>query len=76
VSKAVKEAQDRRVEVKKAWREWSLTPAGKAALKDIERTFSPPSLIKKINGVVDPYATLSANGAFEVISYIRSMIDE
>jgi len=76
MSKAVEEAQERRKEVRKAWRSFALTPDGECAIKDLESVFAPPSMIKKKDGVVDPYATLSANGAYEVISYIRSNINE
>ena len=76
MSKAVEEAQVHRQEVHKAWREWSLTPSGECALKDLEHYFSPPSMIKKSkDGRVDPWATHTACGAYEVISYIRSSIN-
>jgi len=74
--KEFKQAQEHREEVRKAWREIALTPNGECIIKDLERLFAPNSLIKKHGGVVDPYATLSANGAFEVISYIRSNTNE
>lgn len=76
MSKASEEARNRLIEVKKGWQVLSNTPTGKCIIEDLEKKFAPPSMIKKKNGVVDPYATLSANGAFEVISYIRSMINE
>ena len=44
-------------------------------MQDLEVRFAPPSMIKKDpQGVVDPFATLSAGGALEVINYMRQRI--
>ncbi len=76
MSQAVKDMQQQRAAIASAWTLWSKTPDGKMAIDELEHLFSPPSMIKKSSGVVDPYATLSANGAYEVIQYIRSNTNE
>ncbi len=76
MSKAFEDAQEHQVELKKAWREIALSQNGKTVIEDLEMRFAPRSLIKMKDGIVDPYATLSANGAYEVISYIRNYINE
>ena len=49
---------------------------GAKVLEDLERHFAPHSMVKRgPDGSVDPNATLVANGAYEVISYIKQRIN-
>ena len=45
-------------------------------LDDLIRKFEPRTMIKRLpDGSIDPYATVAANGAWEVLSYIRQRIN-
>jgi hypothetical protein len=48
----------------------------KEIMDDLVRKFEGRTMIKKLaDGSVDPYASIAANGAWEVLSYIRQRIE-
>jgi hypothetical protein len=51
------------------------TPDGKAVLEHLESRFNRSNLVKKVNGVVDPNATLVSVGELRPITEIQERME-
>jgi hypothetical protein len=59
--------------VKRAYRNLFKNPDARAVLDDLDYRFNR-STLKKVNGVIDPHASIAAGGAREVLLYIELMM--
>ena len=69
----IKEAQRLTAERRRAYVNLFYSPNGKVVLEDLDKQFNRTTL-RKVDGVIDPNASIAAAGCREVLLYIDEMM--
>ena len=69
----IKEAQRLTAERRRAYVNLFDSPNGKVVLEDLDKQFNRTTL-RKVDGVIDPNASIAAAGCREVLLYIDEMM--
>ena len=69
----IKEAQRLTAERRRAYVNLFDSPNGKVVLEDLDKQFNRTTL-RKVDGVIDPNASIAAAGCREVLLYIDDMM--
>ena len=69
----IKEAQRLTAERRRAYINLFDSPNGKVVLEDLDKQFNRTTL-RKVDGVIDPIASIAAAGCREVLLYIDEMM--